>query len=225
MSVAVKMSAAELNEVVARQTLAAHQRWREAWQAGPRPKPESAPRPTVGQGAPDLLLDGLDGRPHRLSEAWERQPVLVIFLRHFGCSCTWRRLDALANDSERVLGLGAGIVLVSQAEPERSAAFAEHRGIGFQMLCDPHRAAYRAYGLGDGSLDQIVYREMNVAEGLEMADRFRAQGRYLVDSPWQLAGEFIVEPGGLVKFAHRYAHCNDFPDPLTIFKFLGATKM
>jgi peroxiredoxin len=213
------------SEVVECQTLAAHQRWREAWQAGPRLLPEAASGPAVGEEAPDLLLDGLDGRPYRLSEAWERQQALVIFLRHFGCSCTWRRLDALAEESGRVLGLGARIVLVCQAEPERAAAFAEDRGVGFQMLCDPERAAYRAYGLGDGNLDQIVYREMSVNEGLEMANQFRSQGRYLVDSPWQLAGEFIVESGGIVKYAHRYSHCNDFPDPETLFRVVGATKM
>ena len=31
-----------------------------------------------------LELADADGRPHRLGDLWEAQPVILVFLRHFG---------------------------------------------------------------------------------------------------------------------------------------------
>ena len=39
---------------------------------------------SVGDTAPDLELLGPDEEPVRLSSWWERQPTVVVFLRHFG---------------------------------------------------------------------------------------------------------------------------------------------
>jgi peroxiredoxin len=38
----------------------------------------------VGSPAPDAALLGEGDRAVRLSELWSRQPVVLVFLRHFG---------------------------------------------------------------------------------------------------------------------------------------------
>jgi peroxiredoxin len=38
----------------------------------------------VGDLAPDLTLLDADERPLTLSSLWKRQPLALIFLRHFG---------------------------------------------------------------------------------------------------------------------------------------------
>lgn len=38
----------------------------------------------VGGPAPDAALLGPGDRPVRLSELWSRQPLVLVFLRHFG---------------------------------------------------------------------------------------------------------------------------------------------
>jgi hypothetical protein len=38
----------------------------------------------VGTPAPDAVLLGEGNRPLRLSELWSRQPLVLVFLRHFG---------------------------------------------------------------------------------------------------------------------------------------------
>jgi hypothetical protein len=32
----------------------------------------------------DLVLDDAGGAPHRLGDLWASQPVVLVFLRHFG---------------------------------------------------------------------------------------------------------------------------------------------
>jgi hypothetical protein len=31
-----------------------------------------------------VVLQGADGKPHRLGDYWANQPVILVFLRHFG---------------------------------------------------------------------------------------------------------------------------------------------
>jgi hypothetical protein len=31
-----------------------------------------------------VVLRAADGKPHRLGDYWANQPVIVVFLRHFG---------------------------------------------------------------------------------------------------------------------------------------------
>jgi hypothetical protein len=31
-----------------------------------------------------VVLQGADGAPHRLGDYWAQQPVILVFLRHFG---------------------------------------------------------------------------------------------------------------------------------------------
>jgi peroxiredoxin len=51
--------------------------------AGMRP-PDPGAGLRVGSPAPDVTLLGEGDRPLRLSELWSRQPLVLVFLRHFG---------------------------------------------------------------------------------------------------------------------------------------------
>ena len=112
--------------------------------------------------------------------------------------------------------------LIGQGEPERSAAWAEEHGIECPVLCDPDFRAYRAFGLREGQLSQILFdapedfwthsREI----GEQFAENRRQQGRPPVDSPWLLPGEFVVDRGGVIRLAYRYQYCEDFPNPLVL---------
>lgn len=48
--------------------------------------------------------------------------------------------------------------------------------------------------------------------------------RTLVDSPWLLPGEFVVDKKGKVRLAYRYQFCEDWPDPPGLIAALKATN-
>jgi hypothetical protein len=50
---------------------------------------------SFGMPAPDLTLPDETGTPRRLSEFWTAAPALVMFWRHFGCSCGVARAERL----------------------------------------------------------------------------------------------------------------------------------
>ena len=57
-----------------------------------------------------------------LAELWAGQPALLLFWRHFACSCGATRAERLKAEWSDYIALGANVVLIGQAEPERSAA-------------------------------------------------------------------------------------------------------
>ncbi len=48
---------------------------------------------------------------------------------------------------------------------------------------------------------------------MKLAGTRRKMGRPLVDSPWQLPGEFVVDISGIIRLAYRYQYCENYPDP------------
>jgi peroxiredoxin len=173
----------------------------------------------VGDPAPDLELGTSDGGKLRLSDLWSRGPTLLLFWRHYGCGCGIDRAARLRAEYDAYVALGATVAVIGQGEPERSAAYKERHGLPCTVLCDPERSAYAAYGLVEGSPEHVVYDapeellRRSFAAGLDLADARRESDRRLVDSPWQLPGEFVVDRAGSIRLAYRYQYCEDFPDP------------
>lgn len=112
----------------------------------------------------------------------------------------------------------ANVVIIGQGEPEQALAYAAKYDVPVQILCDPTRSVYTAFGLLEGLPQQILYDASDdlLSRDWEAGRRFaaerKAQGRSPVDSPWQLQGEFVISVDGIVRLAYRYQYCEDFPD-------------
>lgn len=206
---------------------AAQREWRQAWLDGPDPARLrwSALPPQPGDAAPDLALLDLAGRSRQLSEFWADRPLLLLFLRHFGCSCLAERWELLQTEIADLQSAGAMVAGVCQAEPERAAPVAARRGYTFPLLCDPDRRAYRAYGVLEGSPAQVLHdfawEAGDAANGDALIADRQGTERALVDNTWQLPAEFVIGRGGTLVHAHRYQYCEDFP-PATVL--IGAIR-
>jgi len=214
---------------LARLEAAAEQRWLAAWLAGPtRTRYDELPV-QAGDAAPDLWLPDTSGERRHLSEFWARGPAVVIFMRHFGCSCLMERWEGLQAELSDYADAGATVVGVCQAEPERAHAVATRRGYGFPLLCDPELTAYRAFGLLEGQPSQVLHDfpwrpdDEKTATTLFLEPR-RGTERAVVDSPWQLPGEFVIGSDGRIGLAHRYQYCEDFPPKTVLLGAIAAAR-
>ena len=203
---------ADLDELERR----AERRWLASWLTGPTHTRYDALPVQAGDQAPDLELPDTAGETRHLSEFWTHGPALVIFMRHFGCSCLAERWEVLSGELADYADAGARVVAICQAEPERALPVATRRGYAFPLLCDPERNAYRAFGLLEGAPPQILHAfpwragDEETAQTLFIEPR-RGTERAVVDSPWQLPGEFVIGSDGTIALAHRYQYCEDFP--------------
>jgi len=200
-------------EIVKLQTEQAQEKWLQLWNEGPTKMVWDKIPLQEGDKAPDFELESTTKELVKLSELWSEEPVLLIFLRHTGCNCTFIQADSIRKSYDKIAKMGAKVVIITQAEPERAAFHAKEQSIKGIMLSDPNHEVYRAYGLLDGNGPQILGTpdiDYTIGEKLQKA-RIGTQ-RALVDSPWILPGEFIIDKSGVVQFAYRYGYCNDIPE-------------
>jgi peroxiredoxin len=198
---------------------AAEDRWKSGWEAGPTRLRWTTLPPQVGDPAPDATLPDHEGRDVALSSLWADRPLLILFWRHFGCSCGMDRAARLRTELPDYRAGGGDVLIVGQGEPARAARYRERQGIDVPILSDPDRSTYQAYGLLQGSTAQILFDapdpflRCDFDAGMGLAASRHATDRALVDDPWQLPGEFVVGTDGVIAYAHRYGWCEDYPDP------------
>jgi peroxiredoxin len=197
-------------------TAAAEKEWLDTWTAGPT-EPQGSGLPT-GAIAPDVALSDQDGVVRSLSHYWSDQPLLLMFWRHFGCSCGTDRAHRLREEYDQYRAVGLQPVIVAQGEPARAAAYRREHGVPSPILCDPDQMAYRAFGVGQWAVERVLYdapaeywaHPRDLGESLQ--DQRRDAGRALVDDPWRATAEFVIGVGGVVRLCYSYQYCEDFPD-------------
>jgi len=139
------------------------------------------------------------------------------------------RWEGLKVELSAFADAGARVVGICQAEWERARAVAERREYQFPLLCDPDLAAYRAFGLLEGLPSQILHDfpwrsgDEETARTLFIEPR-RGTERAVVDSPWQLPGEFVIGSDGRIALAHRYQYCEDFPPKTVLLGAIAAAE-
>ena len=196
---------------------AAESEWLEGWTAGPT-EPEGFGL-SRGTAAPDLVLADHNGENRSLSEFWTHQSVLLMFWRHFGCLCGLERAQRLLDEYPAYEAAGLMPVIVTQGEPARAKAYRDQHDLPGPVLCDPDHLAYRAYGIGQWSVEQVLYGAPDEYWGhphdlgVAFQNGRRDQGLPPVDDPWRGVAEFVIGPDGLVRLSYVYQHCEDFPDP------------
>jgi peroxiredoxin len=208
-----------MTDTVETQIEAAEARWKAGWEAGPTRLRWTSMPPQPGDAAPDATLLDHDGHATTLSSLWAERPLLLLFWRHFGCSCGMDRSKRLREELDGYRAAGGDVVIVGQGEPERAARYRERQALDVPILSDPDRATYQAYGLLQGTTAQILFDAPDAflrcepEAGFGLAASRHGTDRALVDDPWQLPGEFVVGTDGVIRHVHRYSWCEDYPDP------------
>lgn len=204
----------------------AEKEWLELWQRGPQRTRWTKTPVQPGDPAPDFALQDATGTHVRLSDYWKSGPVILMFWRHYGCSCGMRRAQRLNSEYKDYVKVGGNVVVIGQGEPVRAALYASKNDLPCPVLCDPTYKVYEAYDLLEGQPSQVFFDasdellRCNIQAGREFALSRHKTDRALVDNPWLLPGEFVVDKAGIVRLAYRYQFCEDWPDPLVLVSAL-----
>lgn len=162
----------------------------------PKPHPTAAP-PDLGAKVPELPAL----RPQR--------PAVVAFLRHVGCpfaEATVREMAALVSAHP---ALDFIAVTHSGEEPSRRWCDAFGGAAGVQLVADPERAHYAAWGVGLSDRHHFAGKE-SLAAVWRLLDR-GIHNRWASGTRWQAAATFAVDRAGLLRWRHQPAHAGDLP--------------
>lgn len=146
-----------------------------------------------------------------LAELSRGRTLLVVLLRHSGCTFCKEALADLARDRAAIERDGVTLVLVHMGAESSAAATFQRAGLGdVARVSDPQRTLYRALGLRRGTFTQLF--------GARMLKRGAAAGFAACHWPGKLVGDGFQMPGvfvvrnGVVLRAYRHRDAADRPD-------------
>jgi hypothetical protein len=135
----------------------------------------------------------------------ERQPTLVVFLRHFNCTFCREAIADVAAQRQALEQAGAAIVFVHPSPPDDADPWFARAGLeDVTRISDPKLALYTAFGLRRFSLAGLLSPSV-WARGARCAlsHGFGPQPLHLLQ---QLAGVFVAYQGQvLASYRHRSA--------------------
>jgi peroxiredoxin len=172
----------------------------------------------TGDRFPDLTLDSLDG-PVQLSERWSEQPLVVAFMRHFGCPFCREHLIQLGRHHDEVRAAGGDVIAIFQYHAEPTDSFCRARGVPFECLGDPKRLGYAAVGLDRG--ERREYLSLPLLGPLLRAARMGALPGKPEGDVAQRPGTFVVDRSGTVVLAHYNVMSPDNPPMSAILEAVG----
>lgn len=146
-----------------------------------------------------------------LSDLSRDTPVLVVFLRHTGCTFCREALSDVWRSLTKIEAQGARVCLVHMDTDDHAAdVFSKYYLYDIDRISDPDRRLYRAFGLQRGGLRQLfgfrVWRR-----GFDAMFRGGHGVGALVRDGFQMPGAFLLQDGEIVRsFVHQTA--GDRPD-------------
>jgi peroxiredoxin len=159
----------------------------------------------------EALQSARTNRNETLAEMSQRAPVLVVFLRHAGCTFCREAISDLAKRQAAIEKLGTQIAVVHQGEDFAIAAMCQKFGLqNAAIVADPEHRLYQAFELRRGGARALLspyvfWRGMTTAlfSGFGFA--------YPRTDPRQMPGAFLIHQNRIIK-AFRHNTAADRPD-------------
>ncbi len=139
-----------------------------------------------------------------LEEMTHRQPTLMVFLRHFGCTFCREAMRDISEQRHLIESKGSRILVVHMLEDEDTARerLAKFGLDDLPTISDPEKLLYKKFQLKQGSVTQLFGLKVwlrgivvGVFKGLGIGS---AMG-----DPYQMPGVFLLHKG---KIVNRYIH-------------------
>lgn len=155
-----------------------------------------------------------DGTP--LVTASKQQPLVLVFLRHFGCTFTRQLLRGLEDLKRDADAKGARLVLVHMLKQGEETRYLG--GDDVASVADPRCELYRAFGLGKGGLFELFGPRVWWL-GMRAIVQGCGVGR-LAGNGLQMPGAFVFHHGEITA-AQRARTAADLPDLPRLFEQSG----
>jgi len=151
-----------------------------------------------------LLAEAQTTSGMSLAELSQQQPVLLVFLRHSGCTFCREALADLSAARAKIEKSGTNLAIVHMGTAESFSAFTASYGLSdVPAVSDPQRRLYRGLGLRRGKLAQLF----GFTVWWRGTKSFFA-GHYpgaLEGDGTQMPGVFLLQNGRVVR---RFIHDN-----------------
>jgi peroxiredoxin len=151
-----------------------------------------------------------------LLELVDERPVLLVFLRHFGCAFCRQAIDDVSKAHGKLTERGAQVAFVHLGTPERAKPYFDYYGLsGVERVSNPDGSLYRdpVFALARVSLFQLFRPAVWV--GWIKGAMFKYRIGLLKEDIQQMPGVFFLRNRAIANM-YRHTTIADRPDYLKI---------
>jgi len=141
-------------------------------------------------------------------------PILLVFLRHFGCVFCKEALEDIRNIESELKDRNVQVVFVHMGEESDAQPFFDKYKLAHMpRVASPDQSFYKMFHLGRGRASQLASFTVFL-RGFEAASKGHYPGAILGDG-FQMPGVFLVKQGRVV-YEYRHSTAAERPDYLQI---------
>ena len=145
--------------------------------------------------APEAEVKLSTGQSVPLKSLYEKDRLVLVFLRHFGCSFCKEHVAELRRLPE------LNIAFVTLGTPEQAEEFRKRMKSPHKFISDPEKELHKMFDVGQGGLAQLINPHTIVRS---ISGLFKGYLHTRSDGdPRSLPGVFIIEPDGEVAWEYR----------------------
>jgi peroxiredoxin len=140
-----------------------------------------------------------------ISDLSDQSPVLLVFLRHFGCVFCKESLNDISQNKTKFESEGIKVVLVHMADNKTAESYFKKYNITkTEHVSDPECKSYAAFGLIKGSFSQL-YGLKTWLRGFELAaTKQMIRSTTQIGDGFQMPGIFLIKDGKVIdSFIHN----------------------
>ncbi|WKN46153.1 SelL-related redox protein [Tunicatimonas pelagia] len=180
------------------------------WQA-----PHDAQNINPEESLPETLAKFSTNQEHNLSSLSYEQPLLLVFLRHFGCTFCREALQEIAEKRTAIENQEVKIVLVHMGSVAQGEAyFAKNNLSGLSHISDPSCQLYNLFRLQRARFSQVFGLRVWLRGFKAGVLHSHGIGK-LVGDGFRMPGVFLIYQGELLK-SYKHQLASDRPDYVSL---------
>ena len=159
----------------------------------------------------NIISEMTTQKGHTLLNLSNEKPIMLVFLRHFGCQFCRQAMDELSKKRKHLADTGTELVFVHMAENDVAETYFKKFNLsGVEHVSDPDCRYYAAFGLVKGSFTQLFGLQTWIRGFSDKAKYGNEMGKHLGDN-FQMPGAFMLHQGE-IKDQHIHKMASDIPD-------------
>lgn len=149
-----------------------------------------------------------------LVEISYNQPIMLFFLRHFGCTFCRQALSDISAIQDKITALGVQVVYVHMVDKETADIHLSSFNLSNSThISDPEKELYAYFGLQKGSFRQLYGLSVMMTGIKAGLINGHGHGFKAIGDMEQMPGLFIIDKGKVIrKYIHQLS--SDRPDYL-----------
>lgn len=165
----------------------------------------------IQQLAQSLLYFGKD-KKLLAGQLWQKQTVVLVFLRHFACIACRAHASQVWSQREQFERKGIKLVFIGHGKLHWLESFRSDLGLHEGLiLTDPSMASFDAAGLRRGFFNLV--RPLSIINHIKLSNQGYSSADYQADAGdhFQMGGVLAIKPGSKLIYHFASRALGDFP--------------